>query len=50
VSLVLNEQLPFSTPDAGLTVNAVHVHVNVLGLASVNAVIASAESDIRNCP
>jgi hypothetical protein len=50
VSLVLNEQVPITTPDAGLTVNAVHVSVNVLGLARVNAVIASAESDIGNCP
>ena len=29
VKLVLNEQIPFSTPDEGLTVNAVHVTVGV---------------------
>ena len=50
VSLVLNEQIPFSTPDDGLTVNAVHLSVNVLGLATTNIVVASAESDIGNCP
>jgi hypothetical protein len=50
VSLVLNEQIPFSTPDDGLTVNAVHVRANVLGLATANVIIASSESDIGNCP
>jgi hypothetical protein len=50
VKLVLNEQIPFSTPDAGLTVNAVHLTVNALGLAQTNVVVASSESDIGNCP
>jgi hypothetical protein len=50
VSLVLNEQIPFSSPDAGLTVNAVHVAVNVLGLVTLDVVVASSESDISNCP
>ena len=50
VKLVLNEQIPFSTPDDGLTVNAVHVTVNVLGVVTANVVIASSESDIGNCP
>ena len=50
VKLVLNEQIPFSTPDDGLTVNAVHVTVNVLGLVTANVVVASSESDIGNCP
>lgn len=50
VKLVLNEQIPFTTPDEGLTVNAVHVTVNALGLAKTNVVLASAESDIGNCP
>jgi hypothetical protein len=50
VSLVLNEQIPFSTPDDGLTVNAVHLKVNTLGVAKVDVVIASSESDIGNCP
>ncbi len=50
VKLVLNEQIPFTTPDKGLTVNAVHVTVNALGLAKTNVVLASAESDIGNCP
>ena len=50
VSLVLNEQIPFTTPDEGLTVNAVHLSVNVAGLARTNVVIASSESDIGNCP
>ncbi len=50
VRLVLNEQVPFSVPDDGLTVNAVHITVNVVGLAKTNIVIASSESDIGNCP
>ncbi|MFG1864636.1 choice-of-anchor P family protein [Microbispora bryophytorum] len=50
VKLVLNEQTSFTTPDKGLTVNAVHVTVNALGLAKTNVVLASAESDIGNCP
>ena len=50
VSLVLNEQIPFSVPDDGLTVNAVHVKVNALGLAQTNVIVASSESDIGNCP
>ncbi|GGO17038.1 hypothetical protein GCM10010116_34420 [Microbispora rosea subsp. aerata] len=50
VKLVLNEQISFTTPDKGLTVNAVHVTVNALGLAKTDVVLASAESDIGNCP
>jgi hypothetical protein len=50
VSLVLNEQIPFNTPDKGLTVNAIHLSVNAAGLAKTNIVVASSESDIGNCP
>ncbi len=50
VTLMLNEQIPFTVPDAGLTVNAVHVRVNALGLAQTNVVVASSESDIGDCP
>jgi hypothetical protein len=50
VSLVLNEQIPFNTPDKGLTVNAVHVTVNVPNVVTANIVVASSESDIGNCP
>jgi Ice-binding-like len=50
VSLVLNQQIPFSTPDDGLTVNAIHITVNTLGLAAVTVTVASSESDIANCP
>jgi hypothetical protein len=50
VKLVLNEQAPVTGPDGGLTVNAVHLSVNALGLAKTDVVIASAESDIGNCP
>jgi hypothetical protein len=50
VKLVLNEQTPITTPDKGLTVNAVHLTVNALGLAKTNVVLASSESDIGNCP
>jgi hypothetical protein len=49
VSLVLNEQIPFAAPDRGLTVNAVHVKVDVLGLAQTNVVVASSESDVGGC-
>lgn len=49
VKLVLNEQIPFSTPDEGLTVNAVHVTIN-LGITHVDAIVGSAESDIADCP
>jgi hypothetical protein len=50
VTLVLNEQLPFTGNDRGLTVNAVHINVNTLGLAVVDIVVASSQSDIINCP
>jgi hypothetical protein len=50
VSLVLNEQIPVVGPDTGLTVNAVHLSVNALGLAQTNVIVASSESDIGNCP
>jgi hypothetical protein len=49
VTLVLNEQIPFSTPDAGLTVNAVHEIVGVIGGVTANVIIASSESDVGNC-
>jgi len=49
VSLILNEQTPVP---GGLTVNAVHVNVNALGLdlVTLDTVIASSTSDIHNCP
>ncbi len=49
VNLTLNEQTPVP---GGLTVNAVHVNINALGLSLVTAdtVIASSTSDIHNCP
>lgn len=36
-------------PEAGLTVNAVHATVNA-GVAPLDLVVASAESDIGGCP
>ncbi len=50
VALILNQQIPFSTPDKGLTVNAIRIDVNTLGLAAVHITVASSESDIGNCP
>jgi hypothetical protein len=50
LKLVLNEQKFFTTPDRGLTVNAIHVTVNALSLVKADVVIASAESDVGNCP
>jgi Ice-binding-like len=49
VSLVLNEQIPFTTPDKGLTVNAIHVSVNLSGVIA-DVIVASSKSDIGNCP
>jgi hypothetical protein len=48
VQLILNQQIPFSTPggDMGLTVNAIRIKVNALGLATVDVVVASSTSDI----
>jgi hypothetical protein len=50
ISLALNQQTPITTPDKGLTVNAVRLTVNALGLAQVSLVVASSESDIGGCP
>lgn len=49
ISLVLNEQIPLTGADHGLTVNAIHISVNAL-VATADIVIASSESDIGNCP
>jgi hypothetical protein len=49
VTLVLNEQIPVTGPDTGLTVNAVHVAAGVLGLVQADVVLASSESDIGGC-
>jgi hypothetical protein len=49
VALLLNEQIPFSTPDKGLTVNAIHVTVNLLGV-NADVIVVSSKSDIGNCP
>jgi len=50
VTLILNEQIPITSPDKALTVNAVHIKVNIAGLAVVNTIVASSQSDIANCP
>jgi uncharacterized repeat protein (TIGR01451 family) len=44
--LFLNEQIPFTSPDKGLTVNAVHLAVPGI----IDLVLASSESDITGCP
>jgi hypothetical protein len=49
IKLVLNEQIPVTGSDKGLTVNGLHLTVNALGLAAVNVIAASSESDIGNC-
>jgi uncharacterized repeat protein (TIGR01451 family) len=47
VTLVLNQQIPFSVGgDQGLTVNAIHISVNVPLVATANVVVASSTSDI----
>jgi hypothetical protein len=48
VSVVLNEQIPVTGPDRGLTVNAVHITVDALGI-NLNLIASTAESDIGNC-
>jgi hypothetical protein len=50
VKLVLNEQIPSTSPGTGLTVNAVHLTFRPLGLVKVDVVVASSESHIGNCP
>jgi hypothetical protein len=52
ITLVLNEQIPITGAEKGLTVNAIHIVVNPLGANAVtaNIVVASSESDIGNCP
>jgi hypothetical protein len=49
VALVLNEQIPFSTPDKGLTVNAIHATVNLKDVKA-DVIVASSKSDIGHCP
>jgi hypothetical protein len=46
VTLILNEQVSTS---GGLTVNAVHLKVNLSPVATVDVVVASATSAIHNC-
>jgi hypothetical protein len=50
VKLVLNQQIPSTSPGTGLTVNAVHATLRPLGLVKVDVVVASSESHIGNCP
>jgi hypothetical protein len=50
VKLVLNQQIPSTSPDGGLTVNAVHATLRPLGLVKVDVVVASSVSHIGNCP
>jgi hypothetical protein len=50
VKLVLNAQQLITGPDHGLTVDAIRLTVNESGSTTVSAVLASAESDIGNCP
>ena len=47
LKIVLNQQIPITGAERGLTVNA--IHITALN-NSVNLVVASAESDIGNCP
>jgi hypothetical protein len=43
--LVLNEQIPSSTPDKSLTVNAIHLHAG-----GHDTMVGSAKSDVGGCP
>jgi hypothetical protein len=44
---VLNQQIPITGAEKGLTVNA--IHITALNNA-INLIVASASSDIGNCP
>jgi hypothetical protein len=48
--LVINEQLPVARSDFGMTVNGVHLIVPTSVLGGADVVLASATSDIHNCP
>jgi hypothetical protein len=52
ITLILNQETPFSdgAGDTGLTVNAVNLSVNGRPVGQLNLILASAESDIGNCP
>ena len=45
--IVMNQQIPFTGADRGLTVNA--IHITALN-GAINLIVASATSDIGNCP
>lgn len=47
LKIVLNQQIPITGADMGLTVNA--IHITALN-GTINLVVASSESDIANCP
>jgi hypothetical protein len=49
LTIVLNEQSAFSTPDNGLHVNSVRITVHGLLQSSTTVIVGSAESDISNC-
>ena len=49
VTLILNQQLAFSGPDTGLTVNAVAVGVTTGGLLDAYGTVASSTSDVLDC-
>jgi hypothetical protein len=48
--LLINEQLPVAGSDFGMTVNAVHLIIPTSVLGGADVVLASATSDIHNCP
>jgi Big-like domain-containing protein len=48
VKLVLNQQIPITSPDKGLTVNAINLSVNTLGVQA-SVIVAASESDVDNC-
>jgi hypothetical protein len=48
--LIINEQLPVARSDFGMTVNGVHLIVPTSALGGADVVLASATSDIHNCP
>lgn len=49
VKLVLNQQIPDYQSTSGLTVNAIALTVNALGLAQLNLDVASSQSGVNGC-
>ena len=50
ISVNLNEQTPFAGPDKGLLVDGITLSFGLASSATGHLIVASAESDIGDCP